>query len=84
MKTAVLQLKYYLLRTVKNTKSRNHCYQKEIRHESATAWSGMDFLQEFSVERLIIEKQGVFQREKAAYPPQNPFRSFPQFKEHEK
>jgi RNA polymerase sigma factor (sigma-70 family) len=54
--TAVLSVKYYLLRAVKN-KVLKSLHPKEHRTEMADWQDGYDFIQEFSIERLIIEKQ---------------------------
>lgn len=52
----VLALRYYLLRAVKN-KVLKTLHQREQRTNIADWQEGYPFLQEFSVERLIIEKQ---------------------------
>lgn len=60
--TAVLSLKYYLLRAVKNKVLKSlHQHHKT---DSIDWQNSYDFFQEFSVERLIIEKQ--VSEEKAA------------------
>jgi RNA polymerase sigma factor (sigma-70 family) len=53
---AVLSLKYYLLRAVKN-KVLKSLHQKAQKTPIAEWQEKYDFFQEFSVERLIIEKQ---------------------------
>lgn len=61
--TAILSLKYYLLRAVKN-KVLKSLHQQANKTDSLDSQDNYDFFQEFSVERLIIEKQ--VSEEKAA------------------
>ncbi|AXY74811.1 sigma-70 family RNA polymerase sigma factor [Paraflavitalea soli] len=61
--TTVLSLKYYLLRAVKN-KVLKSLHQKELQADMTELQDRYNFFQEFSVERLIIEKQ--VSEEKAA------------------
>ncbi|WP_315815722.1 RNA polymerase sigma factor [Paraflavitalea speifideaquila] len=54
--TSILSIKYYLLRAVKN-KVLKSLHQQTQRTEMADWQISYDFIQEFSIERLIIEKQ---------------------------
>lgn len=54
--TTVLSLKYYLLRAVKN-KVLKSLHQNEPQADIAEWQDRYDFFQEFSIERLIIERQ---------------------------
>lgn len=54
--TAILALKYYLLRAMKN-KVLKSLHRKELKTDIADWQEEYEFLQEFSVERLIIERQ---------------------------
>ena len=60
---SILSLKYYLLRAVKN-KVLKSLHKQAHKTESLDWQDSYDFFQEFSVERLIIEKQ--VSEEKAA------------------
>lgn len=60
---SILSLKYYLLRAVKN-KVLKSLHRQAQKTESLDWQDSYDFFQEFSVERLIIEKQ--VSEEKAA------------------
>lgn len=61
--TAILSLKYYLLRAVKN-KMLKSLHRRANKTDSLDSQESYDFFQEFSVEHLIIEKQ--LSEEKAA------------------
>ena len=54
--TGILSLKYYLLRAVKN-KVLKALYSSQRKAELANAQNGYEFLQEFSIEKQIIDKQ---------------------------
>jgi RNA polymerase sigma factor (sigma-70 family) len=54
--TNILSLKYYLLRAVKN-KVLKALHSNQRRAELADAGNGYQFLQEFSIEKQIIDKQ---------------------------
>jgi RNA polymerase sigma factor (sigma-70 family) len=53
---SILSPRYYLLRAVKN-KVLKSLHQHKIRTDSIEGEDAYDFLQEFSVEKLIIDKQ---------------------------
>jgi RNA polymerase sigma factor (sigma-70 family) len=54
--TTILSIKYYLLRAVKNKVLKAlHSNQRKVHYENLQ--TGYDFLQEFSIEKQIIEKQ---------------------------
>ena len=54
--TSILSLKYYLLRAVKN-KLLKALHSSQRKAELANAENGYEFLQEFSIEKQIIDKQ---------------------------
>jgi len=54
--TGILSLKYYLLRAVKN-KVLKALHSSQRKAELANAENGYEFLQEFSIEKQIIDKQ---------------------------
>ena len=54
--TSILSLKYYLLRAVKN-KLLKALHSSQRKAELGNAENGYEFLQEFSIEKQIIDKQ---------------------------
>lgn len=54
--TTILSIKYYLLRAVKN-KVLKALHSNQRKAEQAKTHHGYEFLQEFSIEKQIIEKQ---------------------------
>ena len=54
--TSILSLKYYLLRAVKN-KVLKALHSSQRKAEMTNAENGHEFLQEFSIEKQIIDKQ---------------------------